>query len=96
MCLDAGFSKEDAERVDSMVRKENFKKDEETQVLEDVACLVFLDDQFEEFEEQHDEGKIIDILRKTWRKMSKEGQDLALGIPMTERCKEVVGKALAG
>lgn len=94
ICTEVGYSAEDAGRVASMIRKEDLKQDEETQVLEDVACLVFLDDQFEEFERQHDEEKIVRILRKTWGKMSEEGHNLALEIPMSERCKDLVGKAL--
>ncbi len=95
ICLSVGYAAEDADRVASMIRKEDLKQDEETQILEDVACLVFLDDQFAEFERQHDEDKIVRILRKTWGKMSEEGHRLALEIPMSERCKDLVGKALS-
>lgn len=79
-----------------MIRKEDLKSDEETQVLEDVACLVFLDDQFAEFEKEHNEDKIITILRKTWGKMSEDGHALALKIPMSGRPLELIEKALAG
>ena len=96
ICLDCGYSEMDATRVAHLIRKEDLKKDEETQTLEDVACLVFLDDQFEEFEKQHDEDKIIKILQKTWAKMSDKGHELALEIPINMRCKELVSKALAG
>lgn len=95
ICSSVGYPAEDADRVASMIRKEDLKQDDETQILEDVACLVFLDDQFEEFERQHDEDKIVRILRKTWGKMSEEGHRLALDIPMSERCKDLVGKALS-
>jgi len=96
ICLDCGYSTEDAERVASIIRKEDLKSDEETQILEDVACLVFLDDQFSEFEKEHNEDKIISILRKTWGKMSEEGHALALKIPMSGRPLELIEKALAG
>jgi Domain of unknown function (DUF4202) len=92
--LENGYGEEDAERVAVLIRKEDMKTDEESQVLEDVACLVFLDDQFEAFEKDHDDGKVVDILRKTWRKMSEEGHELALKIPMSTRCQELVKKAL--
>ncbi|MCJ1226036.1 hypothetical protein MMC12_002685 [Toensbergia leucococca] len=95
ICLDCGYSGEDANRVASLIRKENLKKDDETQILEDVACLVFLDDQFEEFEKQHDEEKIVTILRKTWGKMSEQGHELALEISMSDRAKGLVSKALS-
>jgi len=96
ICKECGYRSDIAERVAALIRKENLKKDEETQVLEDVACLVFLDDQFEEFGKEHDEDKIIDILRKTWVKMSEQGHELALEIPMSGRSQELVQKALSG
>lgn len=77
------------------MRKEGLNKaDEETQALEDVACLVFLDDQFEEFEKNHDEDKIIHILRKTWAKMGEKGRQMALEMQMEGRPAELMEKAL--
>ncbi|KAI4191333.1 MAG: hypothetical protein L6R41_000120 [Letrouitia leprolyta] len=64
ICLDSGYSSEDASRVAALVKKENLKNDAETQTLEDVACLVFLDDQLEAFEKEHDEAKVIGILHE--------------------------------
>jgi len=94
---DCGYSEDDVKRCISLIEKEGLKQgEEEVQVLEDVACLVFLDDQFDEFKDKHDEEKIVKILAKTWSKMGKQGQDLALQIPMTEDCKALVQKALAG
>lgn len=96
ICLECEYSAEDAERVAAMVRKEDLKEDEETQALEDVACLVFLDDQFEDFEKSHDEEKILRILRKTWGKMSEKGRDMALEMKMEGRPAELMRKALDG
>ena len=95
ICSDCGYSEQEAQRIAYLIRKEDLKKDDETQTLEDVACLVFLDDQFEEFEQQHDEEKIIRILQKTWGKMSEKGHELALRIPMSERCQQLIQRALA-
>jgi len=96
ICIGSNFTQEEANEVAKLIRKEGLKNNEETQILEDVACLVFLDDQFEAFEKEHDEGKIIDILKKTWGKMSDEGHELALKIPMSDASKELIGKALGG
>ncbi|KAK0613450.1 hypothetical protein B0T14DRAFT_526263 [Immersiella caudata] len=84
------------DRVAALVRKENLKNDEETQILEDVACLVFLDDQFDDFEKKPeiDEDKIVGILRKTWVKMSPQGQALALQLDLSSRAKLLIEKAL--
>lgn len=87
----------DRARVAALIRKENLTSDEETQALEDVACLVFLDDQFDDFESKADidEDKMVGILRKTWGKMNDKGRQLALGMELSDRAKELIGKALA-
>ncbi|KAM7199241.1 cytochrome b2 [Naviculisporaceae sp. PSN 640] len=81
------LSQEEIDRVAALVRKENLKNDEEAQILEDVACLVFLDDQFDDFEKKAelDEEKIIGILKKTWAKMSPAGHALALQMDFSDR-----------
>ncbi|KAL1304314.1 hypothetical protein AAFC00_000717 [Neodothiora populina] len=92
-----GYSDEDIIKCRGMIEKQGLAQgNADTQVLEDVACLVFLDDQFEAFEKEHDEDKIIKILQKTWGKMSPEGHKLALEMHMAQRSQELVEKALAG
>jgi len=81
-------------RVQSLVKKERLKQDPEVQQLEDVVCLVFLENYFDAFSQQHDEAKIVDILRKTWRKMSPAGQKAALGLNLPERARALVDRAL--
>ena len=65
ICIGCNFTQGEAQEVARLIRKEDLKGNEETQILEDVACLVFLDDQFEGFERGiADEGKVVGILRK--------------------------------
>src|SRR3954447_7365041 len=45
----AGYDAATIERVQSLVKKENLKSDPETQTLEDVICLVFLEFHFSDF-----------------------------------------------
>ena len=45
--------------MQAIVRKEGLKTDPETQTLEDVACLAFLERGFAEFAVQHDDEKVI-------------------------------------
>lgn len=87
---------DEVERVAALIRKENLRHDEGTQVLEDVACLVFLDDQFDDFEKRDeiDEAKVVGILKKTWVKMSPQGHELALAMSHSDRAKVLLGKAL--
>lgn len=90
----AGYSAEDAARVGQIVRKERIKADAEAQTLEDIACLVFLEFYSAPFMAKHDEAKCVDIVRKTWAKMSEAGHAAALGLTLTPRVAEIVGKAL--
>ncbi|KAL4920262.1 hypothetical protein BDW62DRAFT_209112 [Aspergillus aurantiobrunneus] len=98
LCVEGGVAEDVAERVAALVRKEGLLKsgeDEEVQVLEDVACLVFLEDQLEEFQSGYEEEKVVGILRRTWLKMSERGRELALGMELTGKSRELVGRALA-
>jgi hypothetical protein len=81
--------------VQTLLRKEHLKRDPEVQCLEDVACLVFLEHYFADFSTQHEEEKILDIVRKTWVKMSPHGQDMARTIPMSPEVQRLVVQALA-
>ena len=91
---EAGFSAEDAERVGQIVRKERIKADPEAQTLEDIACLVFLEFYSAPFMAKHDEAKCVDIVRKTWAKMSDAGHAAALGLKLVPEVGAIVGKAL--
>lgn len=94
ICREHGYNAEEAQRVCDLIKKENLKHDEETMALEDVACLVFLDDQFAAFVEGHDEDMTLKILQRTWGKMTEEGHRMALGVNVTGRAKEILDKAL--
>ncbi|KAJ9495001.1 hypothetical protein LTR96_003337 [Exophiala xenobiotica] len=101
ICLECDYTPEEADKVAALIAKEDLKKgegkgDPDAQIIEDVACLVFLDDQFDEFEKGHDEDKIISILQKTWVKMGERGRQLALAMDLSPRAKEMVGRALSG
>jgi hypothetical protein len=80
LLTDAGFDAATVARVGELLRKENLKTDPEMQTLEDVACLVFLEIFYTDFSRKHDDDKVIDILRKTWKKMSPAGHAAALDL----------------
>ncbi|MDB2621858.1 DUF4202 domain-containing protein [Flavobacteriales bacterium] len=89
-----GYSSEFSDRVAFLIHKKALKNDAETQTLEDVACLVFLEYYFESFSLKHDEDKIVDIVKKTWNKMSEKGHEHALKLKLSKTCQDLVGKAL--
>ncbi|OBQ56412.1 DUF4202 domain-containing protein [Tamlana sp. s12] len=90
-----GYDQQFIDRVSLLINKKLIKKNEETQILEDTICLVFLDYYFEEFAAKHDDEKIIDILQKTWIKMSEDGHQAALKLPYSEKSLELVKKAIS-
>jgi len=74
----AGYGVDDIARVRSIVRKEHLKTDREVQLLEDAACLVFLEHYLPELRGKTDPEKLATILAKTWKKMSPLGHQHAL------------------
>ena len=92
---DVGYDDGTIRRVQTLLRKESLKRDPEVQCLEDVICLVFLENYLAAFATQHDEAKILDILQKTWKKMSSHGHEVALTLPMSPEARQLVEQALA-
>ena len=90
-----GYNAAEIARVQSLLRKENFKRDPEGQALEDTACIVFLDYYADEFATKHDDGKMITILKKTWIKMSDTGRQAAMALSLSEKLRGLIGSALA-
>ena len=91
----AGYDAEAVQRVQSLIKKERIKHDSEAQMLEDVTCLVFLEHEFAAFAQKHGDAKLVDILRKTWPKMSPQGQAAALGLKLPAPQRALVEKALS-
>lgn len=92
---DVGYGPETVERVQDLVLKRRLKADPESQTLEDVVCVVFLESYFADFAPQYDEEKVLDILRKTWAKMSPRGHEAALGLDLPDEARRLLERALA-
>ena len=76
-----GYNAQDCQHVATVISKRELRQDADTQLLEDVACLVFLERYFAEFYEQnpdYDEEKWLRIVSRTWAKMSERAQQKAL------------------
>jgi hypothetical protein len=91
----AGYEPEMIARVQELLQKLRLKDDPEMQLLEDVICLVFLEYYFLPFAAQHPEEKVLEIVQKTWPKMTERGHALALQLPFTPEARALVTKALA-
>ncbi|MEP1382786.1 MAG: DUF4202 domain-containing protein [Paraglaciecola sp.] len=76
-----GFAEDAVLRAKHAVAKVAMKSNSDTQLLEDVASLVFIEHYMLKFAEKHpeySEEKWITIIQKTWRKMSDEAHSFVL------------------
>lgn len=99
LMAEAGYSVDDIERAKNMVGKKGIKSNPNTQLLEDVVDLVFIEHYLLAFAGKHpdySEEKWIEIIQKTWKKMSEKGQKFALsgGITLPESLIPLIQKAL--
>ena len=90
----AGYSPSFIDRVSFLIEKKLLKKDAETQLLEDVICLVFLEYYFDAFVQKHDREKMKNIILKTWNKMSEAGHQEALKINFSEGNLQLIKDSL--
>lgn len=96
LMAEAGYGEQAQQRVSGLLLKKRLKQDTEVQLLEDVICLVFLRYYLQDFAARHDEDKVVDIIGKTWRKMSEKGHQAALALTLPAAVQALVGRALAG
>jgi hypothetical protein len=90
----AGYSQEFIDRVSFLIEKKLLKKDKETQLLEDVICLVFMEYYLDPFVQKHDREKLKNIILKTWNKMSDKGHKEALKISYKPANLQLIKDAL--
>ena len=101
LLVQAQYDDELIERVRNAVAKKNIQGNPDTQLLEDVTDLVFLEHYLLEFVGKHpdySEEKWIDILQKTWKKMSEQAHQFVLSgkIELPESLIPVIMKAVSG
>jgi hypothetical protein len=96
----AGYGEDVIDRVRQAVAKLRIKENPDTQLLEDVTDLVFIEHYMLAFTGRHpdyDEEKWLDIIRKTWKKMSSRAQQFALSgsIKLPEPLVPLIQKAVS-
>jgi hypothetical protein len=97
LLLEAGVPAAEADDVSTWVSKTGLKTNPGTQALEDAAVLVFLENEIGAFAVQHADyprEKFVDILRKTWRKLSPAAQQVALTLELPPAIAALVRDAL--
>ncbi|WP_428607178.1 DUF4202 domain-containing protein [Sedimenticola sp.] len=101
LMAEAGYDEASIERAKKAVGKKALKVNPDSQLLEDVADLVFIEHYMLEFAEKHpeySEEKWLDIIRKTWAKMSTAAQEFALSgaLKLPEPLVPLIQKAISG
>ena len=99
LLLKAGLSVAEAGEVATWVSKTGLKINPGTQALEDAACLVFLENEISAFAAQHADyprEKFVDIIKKTWRKMTPRAHELALRLDLPPAISALVHEAIGG
>jgi hypothetical protein len=83
---EVGYGDDVVARVADLLTKKGLRSDPDAQLLEDAVCLTFLELELEAFAAKHPVEKVVDILKKTWAKMTPRGHEaahkLAHGLPM--------------
>ena len=101
LLLEAGYGEVVIGRVRNAVAKKNIKGNPDTQLLEDVTDLVFLEHYLLAFVAKHpdySEQKWIEIIQKTWNKMSDDAHAFALSgaVSLPESIVPLIRKAVSG
>jgi len=91
---DCGYDEDDIEKTRQLLLKKNLRSNEDMQTLEDVICLVFLENYFLDFSTKHDEAKMIGIIQKTWAKMTPRSHEIALTLDLSAAELALINKAL--
>ena len=97
----ASYDDDMIEQVKKAVGKRALKVNPDTQMLEDVANLVFIEYYMLAFaanKPDYDEERWLEIIRKTWKKMSEAGHTFALSgkLKLPEPLIPIITKALGG
>jgi tRNAThr (cytosine32-N3)-methyltransferase len=97
LLLAAGVAADEATEVATWVSKTGLQTNPGTQALEDAACLVFLENEIGVFAVQHADyprEKFVEILRKTWKKMSPAAHQAALELDLPPAIAALVREAV--
>lgn len=89
------FDQDTIEKVKFLLLKKELTTNEETKTLEDVICLVFIEFYLDDFAAPHDDDKVIDILKKTIKKMTPRALEEASKIKVSERMGRLIGMSVS-
>jgi hypothetical protein len=91
---EVGYADDVIAWVQSLNLKQGFPQNPESRVLEDALCLVFLEHQFADLASKTLDDKMINVLQKTWKKMTPAAQALAAKLTYSPRQRGLLEQAL--
>ena len=91
---ECGYEDDTIGQVKSLLLKKELFTNAETQLIEDVVCLVFIQYYLDEFTAKHDDEKVVDILRKTLRKMSRAGKEAVDTLQLSAKTNSLIKRAV--
>lgn len=89
----AGYEEETIGKVKNLVLKKELFTNPDTQLVEDVVCLVFIEYYLEDFAARHPDDKVIDILKKTMKKMTPRALETSATIRLSDKLRTLINKA---
>lgn len=92
---EVGYDDATIEAVRQINQKLALSSNPDCATMEDALCLSFLEHEFVEFSAKHPDDKVVDIVAKTWKKMTERGHQLALTLPFDERALTLIRRALS-
>lgn len=90
-----GYEPDVVEQVQALVRRTQLGSDAHAQVIEDAACLVFIETQLADMAERLDRDRLLEVIRKTASKMSQQGLALIEQLPIGNAERVLLAEALA-
>ena len=92
----AGVDEPVALRVGDLLLKKGLRTDPEVMLFEDAIALTFLEIDFASFAKKHPVDKVVDVVRKTWAKMTPAGHAAALALApsLPDELRALVERAL--
>jgi hypothetical protein len=89
-----GYSADEIAAVQRWVRRDDLASDAGSQTVEDAACLVFIETQLADVATKLEHDHLIEVIRKTARKMSADALVLAAKIPLADNAHALLVEAL--
>lgn len=91
---EAGYDEDDIQTTRQLLLKNPSQHTPDSQTLEDTACLVFIQYYFDDFSSKYPDPKLVDIVRKTWIKMSPAAHQAALALDFSDHAKSIIEQAI--